>query len=156
MLKEPLNPNFVEGEVFQTDFLKFHYPKKFDKIITSPPFINSTRFLYNNRIRLWFDGLSYKEQVKKEPEFIESKGIEIFDEILSKFSSLLNQEGYCIMHVGVVKKLDMGLELSKMGEKFGFQTIDIIYEDVSNREKFGIQDQGATHKHQFLVMQKIN
>ena len=117
---------------------------------------NSTRFLYNNRIRLWFDGLSYKEQVKKEPEFIESKGIEIFDEILSKFSSLLNQEGYCIMHVGVVKKLDMGLELSKMGEKFGFQTIDIIYEDVSNREKIWNTNQGAYHKHQFLVMQKIN
>jgi hypothetical protein len=156
MLKDPLNPEFVNGEVFQENFFNFSYPEKFDKIITSPPFINSTRFLFNNRIRLWFDGWSYKDQVKKEPEFIESKGIEIFNDVLHKFSKLLKNNGYCIMHVGIVKKLDMGLELSRMGENHGFQTIDIIHEDVSQREKFGIKDQGATHKHQFLIMQKIN
>ncbi len=154
MFEDPLSNNFMEGEVFLGNILDFNYPKKFDKIITSPPFINSTRFLYNNRIRLWFNGLSYQEQARGADQYIESHGIEIFDKVLEKFSSLLKPDGYCIMHLGVVKKLDMAVELSKLGIKHGFRTLDIIYEDVSNKEKFGIKDQGATHKHQFLIMQK--
>lgn len=155
MFEDPLNKNFQEGDVFLGNILSFEYPQKFDKIITSPPFINSTRFLYNNRIRLWFNGLSYQEQTKKADDYIESHGIEVFDKVLEKFSSLLKVGGYCIMHLGVVKKLDMAQEISKIGYRHGFDTIDIIYEDVSNKEKFGIRDQGATHKHQFLIMQKI-
>jgi hypothetical protein len=154
MFVDPLSNDFAEGEVFLGNILDFSYPEKFDKIITSPPFINSTRFLYNNRIRLWFNGLSYQEQTKGADQYIESHGIEIFDKVLEKFSLLLKPEGYCIMHLGVVKKLDMAVELSKLGTKHGFRTLEIIYEDVSDKEKFGIKDQGATHKHQFLIMQK--
>src|SRR3989338_6478442 len=117
MLDDPINSNFQEGEVFLGNVLNFEYPKKFDKIITSPPFVNSTRFLYNNRIRLWFNGFSYKEQIKQSNEYLENYGIEIFDKVLKKFSSLLKNKGYCIMHLGVVKNLDMGVELSKIGEK---------------------------------------
>ena len=154
MFKDPLNPEFVEGEVFLGNILDFFYPQKFDKIITSPPFVNSTRFLYNNRIRMWFNGYSYKEQMKQADKYLENKGIEAFNDVLKKFSELLKDRGYCILHLGVVKNLDMGVELSKMGKKFGFKTIDIIYEDVRGKEKFGIRDQGATHKHQFLIMKK--
>jgi len=155
IFEEPINDNFCEGEVFLGNILNFSYPKKFDKIITSPPFVNSTRFLYNNRIRLWFNGFTYKQQMKQSDDYIESHGICIFNPVLEKFSSLLKIDGYCIMHLGVVKKLDMAEELSKIGTKHGFKTLAIIYEDVSNKEKFGIRDQGATHKHQFLIMQKI-
>ncbi len=155
MLDESLSKDFCEGEVFLGNILNFEYPEKFDKIITSPPFVNSTRFLYNNRIRLWFNGFSYKQQTQQSDDYIESHGITIFDPVLEKFSSLLKINGYCIMHLGVVKKLDMAVELSKIGEKHGFKTLTIIYEDVSEKEKFGIRDQGATHKHQFLIMQKI-
>jgi len=156
MLKEDVSPEFVEGECFLGSILNFNYPDKFDKIITSPPFVNSTRFLYNNRIRLWFEGFSYKEQMQKADNYIESGGIQAFDKVLEKFSDLLKIGGYCIMHLGVVKKLDMGVELSKMGEKHGFKTLSIIYEDVNGKEKFGVKDQGATHKHQFLIMEKIS
>jgi hypothetical protein len=156
VFNEPLNDSFCEGETYLGNILNFKYDKKFDKIITSPPFVNSTRFLYNNRIRLWFNGLSYKEQMKKGDEYIETHGINIFDKVLGKFSSLLKKNGYCIMHLGVVKKVDMALELSKIGEKHGLKTLSIIYEDVNGKEKFGIRDQGATHKHQFLIMEKIN
>ena len=155
MFTEPLDSNFREGEVFLGNILDFEYPKKFDKIITSPPFINSTRFLYNNRIRLWFNGFSYKDQLKSSDQYIESHGIEIFNKVLEKFSFLLKNDGYCIMHLGVVKNLDMAVELSKIGTQHRFKTLDIIYEDVSDRESFGIRDQGATHKHQFLIMQKV-
>ena len=155
MLDDPVSKNFQEGEVFIGNILNFEYPKKFDKIITSPPFVNSTRFLYNNRIRLWFNGYSYKEQMKQSDKYLESHGIDIFNAVLKKFSSLLKDDGYCIMHLGVVKNIDMGIELSKMGKKHRFKTLDIIYEDVSKKEKFGIRDQGATHKHQFLIMQKL-
>ncbi|MBS3152678.1 DNA adenine methylase [Candidatus Woesearchaeota archaeon] len=154
MFEDPLSPDFVEGEVFLGNIMEFSYPKKFDKIITSPPFINSTRFLYNNRIRMWFNGYSYQEQMKQADKYLESKGIDVFNDVLKKFSELLKQDGYCILHLGVVKKIDMGVEISKLGEKLGFKTLAILYENVSGKEKFGIRDQGATHKHQFLIMQK--
>ena len=154
MFKEELNQDFKEGKVFLGNILEFDYPEKFDAIITSPPFINSTRFLYNNRIRLWFNGFSYNEQMKQADNYLESHGIKIFEDVIEKFNELLKNGGYCIMHLGVVKNLDMALEIAKISSKYNFKTLRIIYEDVSGKEKFGIKDQGATHKHQFLIMQK--
>ncbi len=155
MYSKPISENFRNGEVFQGSIFDFSYPEKFDKIITSPPFVNSTRFIFNNRIRMWFNGESYKEQVKRADEFVENYDINIFKKIMKKLSSLLKDNGICIMHLGVVKNVDMGKELSKYAEEDGFKTIKLIYEDVKGREKFGIRDQGATHKHQFLILKKI-
>jgi len=155
MYSTPISENFRKGEVFQGSIFDFSYPEKFDKIITSPPFVNSTRFIFNNRIRMWFNGESYKEQVKRASEFVENYDITIFKKIMTKLSSLLKDDGLCIMHLGVVKKIDMGKELSKYAEEDGFKTIKLIYEDVKGREKFGIKDQGATHKHQFLILKKV-
>ncbi len=154
MYSKPISKDFKNGEVFQGSIFDFSYPKKFDKIITSPPFVNSTRFIFNNRIRMWFNGESYKEQVKRADEFVENYDISIFKKVMSKLSSLLKDNGICIMHLGVVKKIDMGKELSKYAEEDGFKTLGLIYEDVGGKEKFGIKDQGATHKHQFLILQK--
>jgi tRNA1(Val) A37 N6-methylase TrmN6 len=154
MLSVELNEEFKEGEVFQGNILDFNYPKKFDKIITSPPFVNSTRFLYNNRIRLWFNGFSYKEQMKQANDYIENKGMDVFDEIINKFSTLLKSGGYCILHLGVVNSLDMGKEISKYAKKHRMRTLALFYEDVNGKEKFGLRDQGATHKHQFLILKK--
>jgi len=154
MVSMPLSPIFMPGKVYSGSIFDFNYDKKFDKIITSPPFVNSTRFLYNNRIRLWFNGESYKDQTKSAKLFVESYDITIFKKVLRKFDDLLKDDGLCIMHLGVVKNLDMGLKISEYGKDIGFNTIDIVYEDVKNKEKFGIKDQGATHKHQFLIMQK--
>ena len=154
MYSKPIPSNFQKGEVFQGSIFDFNYPKKFDKVITSPPFVNSTRFIFNNRIRMWFNGESYKEQVKRADEFIENYDIDIFKKVMTKLSSLLKEKGICIMHLGVVKKIDMGKELSKYAEEDGFEVIKLIYENVKGREKFGIRDQGATHQHQFLILQK--
>lgn len=154
MYSQPLSKDFKKGEVFQGSLFDFSYPKKFDKIITSPPFVNSTRFIFNNRIRMWFNGENYKEQVKMADKFIENFDISIFKKVMTKLSFLLKDKGICIMHLGVIKKIDMGKELSKYAKEDGFKVLNLIYEDVKGKEKFGIKDQGATHKHQFLILQK--
>ena len=58
------------------------------------------------------------------------------------------------MHLGVVKKVDMAKNLISLAEKSGFKVLSTIYEDTSNLESHGIRDRGATHKHQFLILQK--
>ncbi len=152
-LSEPLSDDFKEGEVYMHDFLTFGYKDKFDAIITSPPFVNSTRFLYNNRIRLWFNGLSYTEQQHQEG-YLENKDINIFETVIKKFDYLLKRNGICVLHLGVVKNLDMGRAIAEFSTRNNFKVLDLIYEDVKGREKFGIKDQGATHKHEFLIIQK--
>ena len=139
--------------MYLQDFLTFDYKDKFDMIVTSPPFVNSTRFLYNNRIRLWFNGLSYSDQQRQEG-YLENKNINIFERVIERFDYLLKSEGVCILHLGVVKNLDMGKSIAEFATKNNFRVVDLIYEDVIGREKFGIRDQGATHKHEFLIIQK--
>lgn len=153
-LREPRSNDFREGEVYLQDFLTFDYKEKFDAIVTSPPFVNSTRFLYNNRIRLWFNGLSYADQQRQEG-YLDTKSINVFEDVIRKFNYLLKENGTCVLHLGVVKNLDMGKVIGEFSERNNFKVLDLIYEDVDGREKFGIKDQGATHKHEFLVIQKV-
>lgn len=155
IFQEGWTNGFQSGKVLLDSILRFNkYTNHFDAIITSPPFTNSTRFLYNNRIRLWFLGQSYHEQMKRANDFIDNNEINIFDKVLSQFNRVLRQNSICVMHLGVVKELNMAEKISDMASKKGFSTISIINEDVSNHEKFGIRDQGATHTHQFLILKK--
>lgn len=126
-----------------------------DSIITSPPFVNSTRFLYNNRIRLWFLGQPYQEQMRRSAEFLENGRIEQYEKVMDVQSSALKKGGLCVMHLGIVRGLNMGETLSMYGDRCGLETLALINEDVTEREKFGISDQGATSSHQFLVMRKV-
>ncbi len=155
VFSEPWIPGFRPGDVNLGSIFNLDYPdESFDAIITSPPFVNSTRFLHNNRIRLWFLGQSYEEQMSHENEFIENAGIEQFQQVVKVLARLLRKQGLCVLHVGVVKKLDMAENISTYGNDVGLEMVEIITEDVSGKEKFGIADQGATSKHKFLIMRK--
>ena len=59
------------------------------------------------------------------------------------------------MHLGVVKKTDMAKGIAPYAEAMGFENVAVIYEDTSKLESHGVVDRGATHKHQFLILKKI-
>ncbi len=157
-LKSRLPVDFVDGKAYQASV--FDMPienESIDAIITSPPFLNSTRFFANNRIRLWFCGWDYQEQNRTSKQFLENlqvEDIKVYLKVFNEFNRVLRDDGLCILHLGVVKNRDMAKELAPVAEEKGFSCIKTVYEDTNNMESHGMTDQGVTHKHAFLILRK--
>ena len=108
-----------------------------------------------NRIRLWFCGWNYEKQKEMKAIFLEhKKNISAYQTIFNQFYKVLKPEKICIMHLGVVGKVDMATQIAPYAEKEGFEMVSIIYEDTSALESHGIVDRGSTQHHQFLILRK--
>jgi hypothetical protein len=159
-LQHDFPDEYIQGEAYLESIFKFpYYINQVDHIITSPPFINSTRFYLNNWIRLWFCGWTDEDfRTSQRTDFLEklqAKDISIYENVFIKFNQLLKSGGQCVMHLGVVRKRDMGIELVPHAERAGFRKVALIYEDVERCESHGITDQGSTIKHAFLFLKKV-
>ncbi len=129
---------------------------KVDVIICSPPFVDSIRFYMQNWLRLWFCGWEKDDFKKAEDIFLDNKQKKDFDIYYSFFemcNKVLKPEGRIILHLGKTAKIDMAEELSKRANVY-FEEIYRGTENVSQIEKHGIKDKGATIEHQYLFLQK--
>lgn len=150
---ESLPSSFVRGEAYQADaFALRSVVPTADAIITSPPFLGTTEFLRQNRVRLWFCGMDYDEQLTEKERFVEHRrDLAFYADLFAEWRQILNPGGLLVMHVGVVKQRNMALELQPHAESTGFAVRAILYEPVDHLESHGRTDRGATHTHQFLV-----
>jgi hypothetical protein len=156
MMDQGMPLAFVRGKALRDSVFDLNLANEsVDCILTSPPFYSNRDFLRMNRIRLWFCGWDYEQQAKMKSEFVEHRtDIGIYDGIFKEFYRVLRPNSLCIMHLGVVGKVDMAERLQPHAEKRGFTKLKTIYEDTSTLESHGIVDRGATHKHQFLALRK--
>lgn len=158
MLSASLPADFETGKAFLTSVFRYEPDSQADAILTSPPFVNSTRFYLNNWIRLWFCGWQDADfGSSNRHDFVEemqAKEIAIYRSILEKFSLFLKPNGLCVLHLGVAKGRDMGKEISSFAEEAGFEVVNLIYEDVSGWESHGLTDQGTTVHHEFLFLRR--
>lgn len=154
ILKNSIPSGFITGKSHNCSVLDIPLPNSsVDAIITSPPFLWSTQFLRQNRIRIWLCGWDYKKQKSMREQFLEEKKhAMIYDQIFKRFSNMLKKNGLCIMHLGVVGKRNMGKEILPYANRHGFSVADIVYEDTSDLENHGRTDRGSTRKHQFLFL----
>jgi len=152
-LERPV-PDFRDGKAFQASANAFPLEDhSVDCIITSPPFLGTTEFLRQNRIRLWFCGWNYAQQTQSKPDFLEySKSMNPYNAVLTEFRRVLTNKGLAVMHLGVVKKLDMASAVEAIAPAYGFETLATLYEDATGLESHGRTDRGATHQHQFLFL----
>lgn len=142
----------LAGTATQLPFSKLHLDNEIDAVITSPPFAESTRFYNSNWLRLWLAGWEPQDFETRPKQFLEyqqKKSMDVYKEFFNCCARWLRPNGRLIMHAGQTKACNMAKELIKLaGDKF-----ELVYyfdEDVTNREKFGIKDQGATLSHQYL------
>jgi len=153
---KPLNRTYIKGKALNNS--AFNLPFKdetIDSIITSPPFLGTTEFLRQNRIRLWYAGWNYDYQNKSKKKFLEyEKSLDSYRKLLDEMFRILKKGGLLIIHLGVVKELDMANEILPFARDSGFKEKGLIYEDVKKLENHGRTDRGGTHTHQFLFLLK--
>lgn len=156
MLSFPLPATFREGACSCDDASNLSCEdSSVDVIITSPPFLGSTHFLRQNRIRNWFIGLSYSEQVKLRSSHLEhKKGVDGYEAVAREFYRSLKPNGLLIMHLGIVGKQNMVDMLKPILESTGFNSVKTVWENTSNLESQGRTDRGSTHVHAITVLQK--
>ncbi len=149
----PFPATCIRGEAYESDALYLELSEPVDALITSPPFLGTTEFLKQNWLRMWFAGWSADAITAKLSEFLEyQRDLSQYAPFFKRFRALLRDDGLMILHLGVVKKIDMAVELMPFAEAAGFHTIGLVYEDARDLESHGRTDRGGTHTHQFLFM----
>jgi SAM-dependent methyltransferase len=156
MRLDDLPVGFTPGEAMLASALDLPLPdRSIDAIITSPPFLKSTEFIRQNRLRLWFCGMDYQRQLaaKSGGEFIENhKTLEIYERVLREFRRVLRPGGLAILHLGVVQKHDMALAIVPHAENAGLRRMALVYEDAGHLETHGRTSRGGTAQHEFLFL----
>lgn len=149
--------NYRKGKALYGDYMALASAKiSADIIISSPPFADSIRFYMQNWMRLWLCGWEENDYKKADTIFLDHKQKNNFDIYYSFFQmcyDILKSNGKIILHTGKTKTVDMAEELSKRAAPY-FTEIYRGTELVSNIEKHGIKDKGATVAHQYLFLRK--
>lgn len=154
-LKYNLPSEFVNGEAHHADVFDVNQVVgSVDSIITSPPFLKTTEFLRQNRVRLWFNGWDYDKQEQMKQQFLENMDLDAYVGLLSQFYECLGSNGLCILHTGVVNGEDMALKIAEGATDHGFDPLGIVYEDTEAMESQGRTDRGSTNEHQFLILRR--
>lgn len=126
-----------------------------DVVLTSPPFLGTTEFLRQNRIRNWLVGWSYADQKQRQPLFLEHDfRIERYQSIVVELARITRRQATIVCHLGMVRSTNMAESLCSLFENKGFHLVDVVWEDVSGLESHGRTDRGATHRHGFMVLVK--
>jgi hypothetical protein len=155
LLAADLGGDWVDGTATNHDAVHLDIPgRKADVIITSPPFVGSTRFHTNNWMRTWFTGWDPSDFDKERQRFLEQRQAQDFSVYESVFAALrrsMRADGLAIWHLGKSRKFDMAREMVKLADPW-FTVEGICEEDVSECQSHGVSDQGTTHTHQFVLM----
>lgn len=154
---DELPGNFTPGVGSKGDAGQLGFESQsIDAVITSPPFLGTTEFLRQNRVRLWFCGMDYSQQRASREQFVEyRRDLAFYSDILLEWARVLRVHGRLVMHLGVVRNRDMAEEIRPCVEEAGFTVHDILYEPAAHLESHGRTDRGATHTHQFLIAERL-
>jgi hypothetical protein len=90
---------------------------------------------------------------KAEATFLEHhRTLDVYRKVLPEFRRVVVPNGLVVVHLGVVGKRDMAVQISAFAEASGFHVLATIYEDARRLESHGRTQRGATAQHQFLFM----
>jgi hypothetical protein len=143
-----------QGSAKLGSYADLEFDAEVDCIITSPPFINSTRFYVANWMRLWACGWDKGDFKTKSDAFLENKqkvDFSIYRNFLDCSVRWLRPNGRIVLHLGLVRGFDMAQRISALIPD-ELSVVHNATESVVGAEKFGIRDQGATTAHQFLFL----
>ena len=132
-----------------------------DMIITSPPYFNMQTYAWDNWLRLWFLGYSYRE-VKRRLFQTESlqKFKKFMEESLREMFRVLKWGRPALIVLGRVKLkekiVDMAEEVAPIAEKTGFTVASIITDSIpkSNKYLWYLRENDGVSKEVILELHK--
>ena len=80
--------------------LDFLPKREVECIITSPPYMNNLAYGRDNRLRLWFLGLSDWKPLDRTISPLKSEFIQLIRPCLRKWKSVLKPGGLCVLALG--------------------------------------------------------
>ncbi len=86
--------------VKQGTIQNIRFPKEFDCLITSPPYMNTLSYIRDNRLRLWFVDPVCSYFQKAEPTSNKETFKKCIVSMAQKIENSLKIKGYCILVVG--------------------------------------------------------
>lgn len=148
---------FVSGKAILGDYNDISgLDGQVDYIICSPPFADSIRFYMQNWMRLWLCGWEPETFKHADETFLDvkqRKDFSVYSSFFAMCARVLKPAGKVVLHLGKTEKVDMAEEISK----YAADWFDEVYrgsESVSEIEKHGIKDKGATLEHEYLFLIK--
>ena len=79
---------------------QLEFPKRFDALITSPPYMNALDYGRDNRLRLWFIDSALADEVDNDVTQRRNAFVEAISSLAGKVDSGLRRGGYCVFVVG--------------------------------------------------------
>jgi hypothetical protein len=148
---------FRPGQAIHGDFrtLGSSNLKKFDCVITSPPFYGM-RFDRPNWLRLWFCGWGKSDFHTTSLGFLERQqvsSLDCYSEFFKMCAEVLTNDGTLIMHIGSGGKRRLDLELLGIAEPY-FRLSYHLSECVKDLENHGMKDKGLTDIHHLLFFER--
>ncbi|ODS31853.1 MAG: hypothetical protein SCARUB_03030 [Candidatus Scalindua rubra] len=139
------------------DTTNLNLPKEsIDVVITSPPYMNALDYARDNRLRLWFLGVTeYRRYDKKAPNNCQ-KFLNLMEQCLGNIQYGLRSGGRCILVIGEVNRtrksintaqLIIDLALNKIG---GFKCEEIIEDTIPDIRR--ARKNGACTKREWIVV----
>lgn len=149
----PMPESFRTGVGLFGDFreLPDKVDRKFDAVITSPPFYGM-RFDRPNWLRLWFCGWSESNFKEESLGFLERqqvKNIAVYKEFFEVSREIVKPDGLLVLHLGGGGKRDLAEELKELAPNY-FSFVSDVTEDVKDVANHGIKDKGLTKTHSLL------
>ena len=84
----------------QSSVQQLKFPKNFDALITSPPYMNALDYGRDNRLRLWFIDPNMTEAVDNQVTQRHKAFVDAMMSLANKIEAKLQPRGYCIFIVG--------------------------------------------------------
>lgn len=112
-----------------------------DLIVTSPPYFNMQTYAWDNWLRLWFLGYSFKEvRSRLFQSQSEEKFADFMRAALEEMYRVLKNGSHCSVILGKVringKQIDMAEMLAPEAQNVGFQVVRIIRDDIPKSNKY--------------------
>lgn len=144
----------------QKNVLNIDLPKdSIDTIITSPPYMDTLDYYRDNRVRLWFCGIEYKnKELYPNPKNV-NEFKKLVSNMLTIFNNILKSDGKCILVIGDVNKEDnnkiinTGKIVMKILEEDDNFTMDGYFKDVMIKIKRNLNS-NLKQKEEWIIVSR--
>ena len=130
-------------------------PESIDAVITSPPYMNTLDYARDNRLRLWFLGITQHDNYDRRAN-TKVKFIKLMGESLSRIRTALRTGGKCVLVVGEISRsrtvtniaeIIADMAISNVG---GFSKEDILVDSIPDIRR--ARKEGRCTKREWILV----